>query len=422
MSLSAQRRSGPDTFSGETRSATGRQGKSVRIAFLTPEYPSEQPDEGGLATYLHRMAHLLRDAGHEPEIFVLCRGGSETLFHDGIRVHRVGWHHHPRIFRIGLRLSRRLIPSSTWNYSVELLLNAYALSRSLEIRHAAAPFDLVQSSGYRAAGLFVKQRPQRLAVVRCSSAADLYNASDGRSSATERIRAFFERLTIRRARFAYAPSQFIAEYFRATHGIPMAVIRPPIHTRSGENPALTIVPPNRFFIHFGQLTRRKGTDLLAEALPLAWERAPDLTMVWSGKCSDPASLRRWRSLWGARASQVQITGPLPRAQLYTLLGKADAAVLPSQVDNLPNTVIESLCQGIPVLGTRGASIDELVEENRTGHLVGIGDVRALANALADMWLRRSPVAKGFTWQAPICGEMQCDQVVANLLGLRERAA
>ena len=79
-------------------------------------------------------------------------------------------------------------------------------------------------------------------------------------------------------------------------------------------------------------------------------------------------------------------------------------MLPSQVDNLPNTVIESLSLGIPVLGSRGASIDELVEEGRTGHLVELGDVHGLAETLVRMWLKRSPVAKGFTWQSAIADE------------------
>ena len=82
-----------------------------------------------------------------------------------------------------------------------------------------------------------------------------------------------------------------------------------------------------------------------------------------------------------------MTGPLLRPAMQTVLRRADVAVLPSQVDNLPNTVIESLSLGIPVLGSRGASIDELVEEGRSGHLVAFGDVQALANALIRMSAR-----------------------------------
>lgn len=150
----------------------------MRIAFLTTEYPSELPDAGGLATYVQRMARFLLEFGHQPEVFVTCRSESSAITYDGVPVHRIGWNHQPRILRIGLRASKRLIPSRTWNYSIGLLLQSYALARVLEHRHALAPFDLIQSADYLAPGLFVRHRSDRVHAVRCSSAADLYNAFD----------------------------------------------------------------------------------------------------------------------------------------------------------------------------------------------------------------------------------------------------
>lgn len=99
--------------------------------------------------------------------------------------------------------------------------------------------------------------------------------------------------------------------------------------------------------------------------------------------------------------------------------QADAAVLPSLVDNLPNTVIESLLLGIPVLGSRGASIDEIVEEGRSGHLVDLGDVHGLADAMIKMWRGESPVVKGFKWDSNIAKEMQPHHAVAKIIELGE---
>jgi glycosyltransferase involved in cell wall biosynthesis len=140
-------------------------------------------------------------------------------------------------------------------------------------------------------------------------------------------------------------------------------------------------------------------------------------MVWSGPCWDEKKLVEWRSLWGARGSQVHITGSLPKPHLYSVLQQAEAAVLPSQVDNLPNTVIESLMFGVPVLGTSGASIDELVAEGCTGHLVPLGDERALGEVLARMWHGKSPVHKGFVWRSKIADEMQPSRAISNLLAV-----
>jgi glycosyltransferase involved in cell wall biosynthesis len=87
------------------------------------------------------------------------------------------------------------------------------------------------------------------------------------------------------------------------------------------------------------------------------------------------------------------------------------------VDNLPNTVIESLMLGIPVIGTRGASIDELVEPGVTGQLVYPGNVDGLAAAMVEAWRGEGAVRKGFSWSGAVAAEMEPERAVRNLLCL-----
>ncbi|NJQ98990.1 MAG: glycosyltransferase family 4 protein, partial [Hydrococcus sp. CSU_1_8] len=51
---------------------------------------------------------------------------------------------------------------------------------------------------------------------------------------------------------------------------------------------------------------------------------------------------------------------LPHNQLYPVIKGARLVVLPSLVDNLPNTLMESMALGKPVIGTIGASFDEML--------------------------------------------------------------
>jgi glycosyltransferase involved in cell wall biosynthesis len=92
-----------------------------------------------------------------------------------------------------------------------------------------------------------------------------------------------------------------------------------------------------------------------------------------------------------------------------------ASVLPSLVDNLPNTVIESLLLRLPVIGTMGASIDELVVDGISGSLIPIGDQDALANALVLAWQGKAPwQTLGF--QPPdLLDEMRPDEAVRRFL-------
>jgi len=139
-------------------------------------------------------------------------------------------------------------------------------------------------------------------------------------------------------------------------------------------------------------------------------------MVWVGHGSFN-EIESWLDNLGQHQSKLQVLYPLPKPELYAVLQRADATVLPSLVDNLPNTAIESLMLGVPVIGTRGASIDELVEEGVTGDLVAPGDVEGLASAMVKFWRGEGAVRKGFIWRGVIAEEMQPDIAIENLLHL-----
>lgn len=389
----------------------------LRLAFLTPQYPTDNAEAGGVGNYLFRMCQLLVASGHEPEVFLASLKPSESFVHEGVLVHRVNWRDGRRPLHLLHGVSHRLLRTEWWRNGTTWALEAWGLAAALERRHRDAPFWLVQSASFQAPGMFVRRRPGRTQVVRCSGAVYLYSDYDRPDPVSAVLRDQFERRAIRRADVVYAPSQLLVDYYRQRNGYDLRLIRPPAHIEQPPAPSLPFALPGRFLHHFGMLVERKGTDLLAEALPLAWRQAPDLIMVWSGRHFDEAKMARWRASWGDKAGQVIMTGPLRKPELYAVLQRSDAAVLPSQADNLPNTVIESLMFGIPVLGSRGASIDELVEENVTGHLAPVGDAGALADVLARYWRGETLVRKGFVWRSSVAAEMEPTRAVANLLAL-----
>ncbi|HEY3490042.1 MAG TPA: glycosyltransferase [Candidatus Deferrimicrobiaceae bacterium] len=68
------------------------------------------------------------------------------------------------------------------------------------------------------------------------------------------------------------------------------------------------------------------------------------------------------------------------AKVYNL---ADAFVLPSLEDNLPNTMAEALACGVPVAGFAVGGIPDLVVPGETGFLATAGDAPCLARAILD---------------------------------------
>jgi glycosyltransferase involved in cell wall biosynthesis len=366
----------------------------MRIAFLTPEFPSEKAAGGGVGNYVLKMGSALRDAGHDPEVFVLSQHAPGMIDYQGIRVHRVS-KVRPLLVRAALK-----VMDSTLGWQSTLLsdiLNAKRLALALEARHAQAPFAIVQSSNYHLTGMSVARRSDRCHMVRLSTSRLLYDqvSEDKRVTLSQRLTEKLDVRGMKQADVAYAPSRFLASYFNARYGLDLRVVRPPYELSFKPLDELPWELPERFFLHFGRLSSRKGTDLVADALSLAWQQEPAIRMVWAGVQSE-AQHQAFQAQWGEHRDKVMWLGPVQSAALYGILKRSLAAVLPSRVDNLPNTVIESLALGIPVIGTDGASIDEMVEPGRNGELVPLGDARALADVMVRTWRQEVPwLGRGF---------------------------
>ena len=358
-------------------------GDRFRIAFLTPEFTTEIQNRGGLGNYLNRMSQALVSEGHSVEVFTWSdRDG--LVDYDGVLVHRVRHPERDLPFRLSMRAAR-LMRLGGLRTPAALVLAARRMAAAFHARDAESPFDLVQSSDFNAVGLFVKPAEYRRHVVRCSWAADHFMRVDGvYGRRSERMKASLERASIRRADRAYAPSRFVADYYGRVFGYDVDVVRPPILVEAEVARTVPEGVPPRYLLHFGSLRVRKGTDVLAEALPLAWRDAPDLEVVMAGG-GDEAEIASWRALWGDRERQVHVIGGLAKPDLYATLQGAVATVLPTRADNLPNTVIESLMFNVPVIGSDGASVDELVRDEVDGVLVPLGDAQALAEAMVRAW-------------------------------------
>jgi len=68
-------------------------------------------------------------------------------------------------------------------------------------------------------------------------------------------------------------------------------------------------------------------------------------------------------------------------QLALAYSAADVFVIPSIEDNLPNTVIEAMACGIPVVGFKIGGVSEIVEHKRTGFLVDPKDINGLKKGI-----------------------------------------
>jgi glycosyltransferase involved in cell wall biosynthesis len=86
---------------------------------------------------------------------------------------------------------------------------------------------------------------------------------------------------------------------------------------------------------------------------------------------------------------VKLAGYLSREEF---LGRIDALVLCSRIENLPYSVMEAMAAGLPVIATSVGGLPDLVVEGATGYLVASDDDAALADRIVlvakDVALRR----------------------------------
>lgn len=83
-------------------------------------------------------------------------------------------------------------------------------------------------------------------------------------------------------------------------------------------------------------------------------------------------------------SSVRFTGALSRDQMSALYRDADIVLNPSTTDNMPNSVLEALASGIPVVTTNAGGIPFIVTHRKTAMLVHPRDPQAMAESALEV--------------------------------------
>jgi glycosyltransferase involved in cell wall biosynthesis len=348
----------------------------VRVAFISPEFVTEPSYDGGLANYLHRAGVSLVRLGHEPHVIV-ASDRDESFDLDGIRVHRVdvrpSWLH-----GLARRILRRYHPL------LSILWQSFGLNRRLRQLHEEHPFALAQYSSYRATALF---RPRAVpAVVRLSSLESLWGRAyerERRPMGPARLASFLEELSIAMGRRLISPSHLLADAAEKATGRPVRVVESPFLPFAGElDPTVyrEHLSTRRYALFFGTIGLLKGIKCLAEVLEPLFENHKDLYFVFVGKegrFRGRSMLEYVRAQAGEHRDRVLHFDRMPHASLYPIIEHAAAVVLPSRIDNFPNACLEAMSLGKVVVGTRGASFDQLIDDGVSGFLCEIDDRKSL---------------------------------------------
>ena len=140
----------------------------------------------------------------------------------------------------------------------------------------------------------------------------------------------------------------------------------------------------------GNLIPLKNFALLIRAFARV-RQARLVRLVILGEGQERPKLERLAGELGV-AADFDLPGFVPNP--YAFMARADVFVLPSRVEGLPNTIIEALACGCPVVSTNCPSGPaEILQHGRYGRLVPVGNDAALADAILAALLEPSNAAE-----------------------------
>ena len=164
--------------------------------------------------------------------------------------------------------------------------------------------------------------------------------------------------------------------------------------------------PGQVVTTVANLRRGKGHDVLLRAAAKVLRRHPGVRFLLVGDGPLKGELEGEARVLGI-AGSVDFVGH--RDDVSAVLASSDLFAFPSLMEAFPNSVMEAMAAGLPIVATEVGGIPELIANGRNGLLVPAGDSDALAAAivrllderdLASVYGRaaRETIASGYSFE------------------------
>jgi glycosyltransferase involved in cell wall biosynthesis len=368
----------------------------MRILMLTTSYP-KYPGET-TAPFIEEIAAGLARRGHDVHVV--------APWHPDIQREPVERGVHLHFFRYAPRRGLNI-----WGYAQSLhadtLIKRQALgvtpfalahsARALlrvmqrEMRAGTPPFQVVHAHWVlpNAVPAALVARSVRLPLVVSLHGSDVYMAEQFRATtpfaglafrAANAVTACSRDLFVRGVRLGAPPASSVV----IPYGINLDEFRPDPDARGLVRAELALPDDAPLVVALGRLVHKKGFGVLLDAWPHVLEQHPNALLALVGYGDLRASLEQQAARLGI-TRQVRFTGQVERKRAASYLAAADVFTLPivsdQGTDGLPNTLLEAMGAGRPVVASRVAGVPDVIEDGQHGLLVPDRDPPALAAAI-----------------------------------------
>ena len=171
-----------------------------------------------------------------------------------------------------------------------------------------------------------------------------------------------------------------AKTFTFYSGVNIQRFKPSFKMRTVYRNRLGYFDTDFVILFVGRLTKSKGVYELLEAFNFLVNHNRSVKLLLIGSLHERASLKKRIQSLGINGS-VLLTGGVGHNEIPGYMNAADAFVLPSWMEGLPNVVMEACACELPVVASAVGGVPELIVHKKTGFLINPRSAADIAERL-----------------------------------------
>lgn len=372
----------------------------MHIVFVTRELATSNNSSGGLASFTANMARIFAVNGHKVSIVLAATKQEVLTFDENVDLYTTfvemkKWKWMDRVSKLATHFVD--------NSADEIRRMLVALYKSRQVRHTLDIIDRKQKIDivhYCYPGMLNRKAKDTIPyVVRISSFYNIWlggaQTSNGSVEYKDNplsIRNRMDEKFLKKAKYVISPSQRLAQFCKEDLSLQPTVLESPfvkINMQYDYSMYKKLCEGKRFILHYGTQSYLKGTHVVAQLVHKLLEKYTNIYLVLIGreqsmkdeKGNDCKAKELVKKKAGELADRVICIDKLPREQLYPFIENAEICLLPSRIDNFPNTCVEAMSMGKIVVATNGASFEQLINDGENGFLCERDNAEAFFGAI-----------------------------------------
>ena len=337
----------------------------MKIAFLGPAYPLR----GGIAQFMAILAKKLQDRGHEIKVFSFKKQYPKLIFPGKEQIEKSK-------MVIDLPIESYLTPYNPFTYP-KTIKEILAFEPDLLILKYWIPF-FAPAFGYIISKLKKKSKIKVLYNIDNIDFHEKWVGGDLLTKYAFRKADFFITMSdsVDQSLFKLFPKLGKEKVVKLDH--------PTYDFYASERKHNFDFQYNLLF--FGYIKPYKGLDTLLEAMPLVLKQLPQLKLTIAGEVyGDDSVYLDIIKKYHLEDYIILNNRYISNEEVKDFFLDADVCVLPYKHATQSGIIQLSYAFGVPVIATAVGGIPEVIQEGKTGSLVPLNDVKALAEAIINFY-------------------------------------